>query len=142
MLKNARTVAAMVVCLALAYVAGGCATFQRGPSDSELLWDLFCTYESSIKEADVDKLLTLFSPDFMDSEGLDYEQAAAHYRNVLPRFDEWGFEMSTDETEIEIDGREARIGPVGFRWTSGETVVTVLCTKEDDGIWRITGSEE
>ena len=36
-MKRGRTVAAVVVSLALVYVAGGCAMFGGGPSDEELL---------------------------------------------------------------------------------------------------------
>jgi ketosteroid isomerase-like protein len=127
--------------IALVCVASGCPIFKKGPSDQELLQDLLNTYETSLNEADVDALIKLYSEDYMGRDGNDYEQTVEFLGQIVPALEEYGVEVSAAEAEIEIDGKTATIGPVILDTPEGSMELTLLTTKEDDGCWRITGSE-
>ena len=140
-MKKARTIMVLAVSIALVYVASGCAILQRGPSDEELLQDLLNTYETSLKEADVDALIELYSKDYEGQDGGDYEQTVAFLEQIVPALEDYGVEVSAAEAEIAIDGNTAEVGPVILDTPEGSMELTLITTKEDDGCWRITGSE-
>jgi hypothetical protein len=101
-------------------MASGCAILKLGPSDEEMLKDLH----------------------FVGAEDKSYEDRARESEEFLPMLEDWGMEISTDETEIVIDGDTAKIGPIGFELTQGSVQIILLTTKEEDGCWRITGEME
>ena len=140
-MKKARTVIAMALSLALVCMAGGCAIFQRGPSDEELLKDFLCTFETAVNGRDVDTLISLHSKDFVGSNGENYEQAVAGLREIVPQFDNLGIEVSTAETNIEIEGKKAQLSLIAFKTNFGDMAMTLCVAKEDDGVWRMISSE-
>ena len=140
-MRNARTVMVLAVSFAVIYMASGCATLQRGPSDEELLADLLSTYGTSLQEADVDKLIGLYSKDYVSPEGGDYEETVSFLRQVVPSLEGYNLEISTTDARIEIEGKTATIGPISFDADWGEMQITLFATKEADGCWRITSSE-
>jgi hypothetical protein len=141
MLKNARRAGLLVVSLALVYMANGCAILQRGPSDEEMLKDLLGTYVTSLEEGSVEKHLTVYSKDFEGANGESYDGMAQNLEELMPMLQDWGMEISTEETEIAIDGDKAEIGPIVFEFSQGGVQITLSTTKGDDGRWLITGSE-
>jgi hypothetical protein len=141
MLKNAGTVIVLLVSLAAVYMASGCAILKVAPSDEEMLKNVLSTYVTSLEEANVDKHISVFSKDFVGASGETYEEVAQGLGQILPTLEDLGMEISTDETEIAIEGNEAEIGPIGFEFSQGSVEMTLFTTKEDDGCWRITGTE-
>jgi hypothetical protein len=123
-------------------MASGCAILKLGPSDEEMLKDLLDTFVTSLEEANVEKHLSVYSKDFVGAEDKSYEDRARESEEFLPMLEDWGMEISTDETEIVIDGDTAKIGPIGFELTQGSVQIILLTTKEEDGCWRITGEME
>ena len=141
MLKHARMVGVCVVSLALVYLASGCATLKGGPSDEELLGKLLETYMTAMKEGDADALLALYSKNYESSRGGDYEQMAERMRQFIPRLAEYDVNISADEAKVEIDGNKGSVGPINFDAAGRAWSTTLITTKEDDGCWRVTGSE-
>jgi hypothetical protein len=141
MLKNARTVGVCVVSLALVYLASGCATLQGGPSDEELLGKLLETYSKAMKEGDADALIALYSKDYESPRGGDYEETTERLREVIPRLAEYDVNISTDDAKAEVDGNQGSVGPINFDADRGAWSTTLITTKEEDGCWRITGTE-
>ena len=141
MFKRARRAALLVGSLALVYMASGCAIPQRELSDEEALKNILSTYVTSLEEANADKHLSVFSKDFVGASGETYEEVAQGLGQLLPTFEELGMEISTDEAEIAIEGNEAEIGPILFEFSQGSAAMTLFTTKEDDGCWRLTGTE-
>ena len=141
MLKKARTVGVWVVSFALVYMASGCATLQRGPSDEEMLGKLLETYTTAMREGDADALIHLYSKDYENPRGGDYEQTMERLRDFVPMFAQYDVEISTDDAKVEIDGNQASVGPINFEADRGAWSTTLITTKEEDGCWRITGTE-
>ena len=140
-MKNARTVGVLVVSIALVYIASGCAVLRGGPSDEELLSKLLHSYEAAYKEGDVDKLISLYSKDYESVRGDSYEETVERLRQFVPRFAEWEVEISAAEAEIEIEGNTAKLSPITFESSRGTRSSTLVVTKEEDGVWRITSRE-
>lgn len=141
MLNNARTVGVCVVSLVLVYVASGCAALQGGPSDEELLGTLLETYTKAMKEGDADALIALYSKDYESPRGGDYEETTERLREFIPRLAEYDVNISTDEAKVEVDGNQGSVGPINFDAGSRAWSTTLITTKEEDGCWRITGTE-
>jgi hypothetical protein len=125
----------------MVYMASGCAILKLGPSDEEMLKDLLSTYVTSLEEGSVEKHISAYSKDFEGMNGESYDEMAGGLEEMLPMLQDWGMEISTDEAEITIEGDSAEIGPIGFEFSQGGIQMTLLTAKEDDGCWRITGSE-
>ena len=140
-MKNARTVFVFVIFLALTYLAGGCAMFQRGSGDKELLCELLRTYEAALVEGDADKLISLYSENYVSPDGADYEEATSRLARIVAVLERWEVKVSTAETEIEIEGKTATLSPIIFESPRGESTLTMIATKEADGVWRITSTE-
>ncbi len=138
-MKNARTLIMLAITVAL--VASGCAMLQGGPSDEEALRELVNTYATAFQAGDVETLIPLYSTSYESPRGGDYEESMEGMRQWVPRMAEFDVEISADAAEITIDGDTARIGPVTFESERGTRDSTLLTTKEEDGCWRITGSE-
>jgi ketosteroid isomerase-like protein len=127
--------------LVVAYVAGGCAILNRGPSDKDLLSELLSTYETALVEGDADKLVSLYSEDYESSDGTDYEDAMTRLRRIVPMIAEWDIEVGTAETQIVVKGDTATLSPIVFDTPSGKMTLTIFATKDAGGVWLITGSE-
>jgi len=130
----------MAASIALVYMASGCAMLKKGPSDEEMLKDLLNTYVTSLEEANVEKHISIYSKDFEGTRGETYDEMTGGLDEMMPMLEDWGMEISTDQTQIAIDGDEAEIGPIVFEFSQGGVQITLLTTKED-GCWLITGSE-
>ena len=141
MLKNARTVVAVTVSLALVYLASGCAVLQRGPSDEELLGELLRGWKAAMDEADVDKLLSFYSKDYTGGDGTDYEGLADRMGEVVPLLKEYDVEIVIADAKIEIERDAATLGPIAFDSSFGARNMSMNAAKETDGVWRITGTE-
>jgi hypothetical protein len=137
-LKKARTL--IVLAASVALVASGCAMLQGGPSDEEALRKLLETYTTSMQAGDVDTLIPLYSTSYETERG-DYEESMERMRQFVPRFAEWDVDMSAEGAEVKVDGDTASVGPINFESERGAWSTTLLTTKEDDGCWRITGTE-
>ena len=140
-MKRMRTVVVLAVSIALVYVATGCATLREGPSDEEQLLELLTNYKTALEEGDVDKLVGLYSKNYASSRGGDYEETVSRLRQFVPRFKEFGVEVSTADTKIEVEGTTARLDPITFDSPRGSRNTALVVAKEADGVWRITGSE-
>lgn len=137
-MRNARTLIMLAVTVAL--VASGCAMLQGGPSDEEALHKLLETYTTSMQAGDVETLIPLYSTSYETERG-DYEESMERMRQFVPRFADWDVDMSTEAAEVKVDGDTASVGPIDFESERGEWSTTLLTTKEEDGCWRITGTE-
>ncbi len=137
-MKNARTLIMLAVTVAL--VASGCAMLQGGPSDEETLCKLLETYTTAMQAGDVDTLIPLYSTSYETERG-DYEESMERMRQFVPRFAEWDVDMSAEAAEVKVDGDTASVGPINFESERGAWSTTLLTTKEEDGCWRITGTE-
>jgi len=140
-LKNARTVVAVIVSLALVYLAGGCTVLQRGPSDEELLGELLRGWKDAMDEGDVDKLLSFYSKTYTGRDGTDYEGLADRMGEVVPLLKEYDVEISTADAKIKIERDAATLGPIAFDSSFGSRNMSMNAEKEADGVWRITGTE-
>ena len=141
MLKNTRTVGVCMVSLALVYLASGCATLKGGPSDEELLGALLETYMKAISEGDAEGVIALYSKNYESPRGGDYESTTERLREFIPRFADYDVEVSSDDAKVEVDGNQGKVGPINFDAGGRAWSTTLITTKEDDGCWRITGTE-
>lgn len=140
-MKNVRTAAVLTMALALVYVASGCATLRGGPSDEELLGELLTNYKTALEEGDVDKLIGLYSKNYQTSRGGTYDEMVSRLREFVPRFKEFEVEVVVADANIAIDGNTAKLGPITFDSPRGSRDMALIATKEDGGVWRITGRE-
>jgi hypothetical protein len=140
-MKNVRTAAVLTMVVALVYVAGGCATFGGGPSDEELLGELLTNYKAALEEGDADKLISLYSKNYQTTRGGTYDQMASRLREFVPRLKEFEVEVLVADANIAIEGNTAKLGPITFDSPMGSRDTALVATKEDDGVWRITGRE-
>ncbi len=137
-MKNARTLFVLAVSVVL--VASGCAMLQGGPSDEEALHKLLETYTTAMQAGDVDTVIPLYSTSYETERG-DYEQSMERMRQFVPRFAERDIDLSTESAEVTVDGDTASVGPINFESERGGWNTTLLTAKEEDGCWRITGTE-
>lgn len=140
-MKNARTVVLVVVSLALVYMASGCAMLRGGPSDEELLHDLLNTYKTALEAGNAEGLIALYSKNYESPRGATYEETVERMRQWIPRLAERDVEISIADAEIEIEGDTARLGPITSETPRGTRSSTLIVTKEEDGVWRITSRE-
>jgi uncharacterized protein (DUF2164 family) len=141
-MKNVRTTAVLAMGIALIYVAGGCAALRGGPSDEELLGELLTNYKAALDQGDADKLISLYSKNYQTSRGGSYDQMVSRLREFLPRLKEYEVEVLVADANIVIDGNTAKLGPITFESAMGSRDMVLVATKEDDGVWRITGREQ
>jgi hypothetical protein len=94
-----------------------------------------------MKEGDADALIALYSKDYESPRGGDYEETTERLREVIPRLAEYDVNISTDDAKAEVDGNQGSVGPINFDADRGAWSTTLITTKEEDGCWRITGTE-
>ena len=140
-MKNGHTLALSLVFLGLACVTTGCAMFRGGSGDEQLLREILRTYEAALDEGEVDKLISLYSEDYVSPDGADYEEATERLRRIVPMLERWEVEVSTLDTKIEITGETATLRPIIFQSPRGERSLKMVATKEPGGVWRITSTE-
>ena len=139
-LKSGRTVVAVAISLALAYLASGCAGLQRGPSDEDLLGELLRGWQTALDEGNVDNLLSFYSKDYTSEDGTDYEGLADRMEQIVPLLEEYGVEISAADAKIEIERNKATLCPIAFDSSFGSRTMSMEAAKEADGVWRITGT--
>jgi len=140
-MKNVRTAAVLTMAVALVHVASGCAMLRGGPSDEELLRELLMNYKTALEEGDVDKLISLYSKNYETPRGATYDQMVSRLREFVPRLKEFEVKVLTADARIEIEGNTAKLGPITFDSPMGSRDMALVATKEEDGIWRITGRQ-
>ena len=140
-MKSARMVVLLAVSVAVVCVAGGCATLGGGASDENMLGELLQTYKTGMEAGDAEAVIALYSENYESARGGTYEEMVERMRQYIPRMAERDIQLGVAEAEIQIDGDTARVGPIVSEGRRGTMRRTLLCTKEEDGRWRITGSE-
>ena len=140
-MKSVRMVALLAVCVALVYLASGCAMLGGGPNDEEMLGKLLQTYKACMEAGDAEGVIALYSQNYESARGGTYEDMVERMQRFIPRMAERDIEFGIDEAEIQIEGDTARVGPIISEGRRGTMRRTLICTKEEDGCWRITGSE-
>ncbi len=132
-------VGTLVVALAI-----GCATGMKGASDEECIETLLRTWEASIVEVDVDKVLTTYSENF-SHDGYEYDAADKEgLREYIEYSIEEGYfdgvEISFDDAETIIEGNTATVYPIEYVNDLGAVTIGLTVTKAKDG-WRFTDME-
>jgi len=140
-LKKARTVAVLMVSLAVVYIASGCAMLQRGPSDEQLLSELLHGWQAAMEQGDVDKLMSFYSESYVGGDGSDYATTKERMEQIVPMLEQIEAEFSSAETQIQIEGDKATLAPISVESSYGAAEITLIATKEAPGMWRITSSE-
>ena len=140
-MKEARTIVALAVSVALVCAATGCAMLKGGPSDEDMLGELLQTYKTGMEAGNAEAVIALYSENYESARGGTYEEMVERMERFIPRMAERDIELGIDEAEIQIEGDTARVGPIVSEGRRGTMRRTLICTKEEDGCWRITGSE-
>ena len=139
-MKSARTVFAVTVSLALVCMACGCAIFQRGPSDEQLLGEMLASWVAAMDEGSVEKVMSFYSKNYMGAEGEGYDELEGRLEQIVPALEQFDAEFKTDETAIEIEGNKATLAPITLESSFGAIGITIEATKEA-GAWLITSTE-
>jgi len=129
--------------LAAAIVAAlvcGCAMFERGPTDQELIECAVADYCTAVAEGDIDGIMAIYSEDFEGETGETKEDVHAFLSGAIDQGYMDDVEASADDCEITIDGDTATVDPVVFSSDFGDMSIGFTMKKEADGAWRIVGS--
>ena len=140
MLKSARTICAVTVSLALVFMVCGCAMFQRGPSDEQLLSEMLAGWVAAMGEGSVEKVMSFYSKNYVGGEGEGYDELEELLEQIVPALEQFDAEFKTDGTTIEIEGSKATLAPITLESSYGTIGITIEATKEG-GAWLITSTE-
>lgn len=128
------------VCVSLTLM-NGCSIF--GPTDEKLVKQTLTNWQTALEQKDIDKMMQTYSDSFTGQQGED----KAHVREFLLNMKEQGLldnlELSFDGTKISISEGVATASPVKISGDFGETnefIITWTLKKDQDKIWRFTGS--
>jgi ketosteroid isomerase-like protein len=131
----------LAVSVALVCVTSGCAMLKGGPSDEDMLGELLQTYKTGMEAGNAEAVIALYSENYESRRGGTYEEMVERMERFIPRMAERDIELDIGEAEVQIEGDTARVGPIVSEGRRGTMRRTLICTKEEDGCWRITGSE-
>ena len=130
-----------VLALTLVCSVSGCALFRFGPSDEQLLGDLLKGWKAAMDEGSVEKVIAYYSKDYMSADGRNFEETKSGLERIVPALKEFEAKLSTTDAKIQIEGKKATIAPIKIESSLGSIGLTLITTKDKDGVWRITSSE-
>jgi ketosteroid isomerase-like protein len=135
--ENMRKVGLLRVGVVALMLISGCAGFDRGPSDEELIRAVIEKWKAAAVAQDIDAQMTLLSESFQGSQG-----SKAETRGFMLQVKEMGYledtEVLLEEAEITIEGDAATAYPIGIETAMGTATVELRLTREAAG-WAITG---
>jgi len=139
-LRNGRRLVAMAASVALIGLVCGCAIFQRGPSDEQLLTQMLAGWVGAMEEGSVETVLSFYSKNYMGAEGDGYDELEGRLEQIVPALEQFDAKLMTDETMITIEGDKATLTPITIDSSFGTMDLTLEATKEG-GTWLITSTE-
>ena len=134
---NVRRVVVLAACLVLVFASGGHAEPEKEPTDEDLLIDLLIDYCSFVEKGDVDGLLALFSKNYKDEDGTDYDTIKWRMEHIVPMLALARTKISGADARIEVENDTATLGPCVAKSPFGKIYITLGAAKEDSA-WRIT----
>jgi ketosteroid isomerase-like protein len=130
------TVLAVFVIMAMII---GCATMPFGPTPTEEVAGVLADYQTAWKAQDVEKVMSLVSDNYSNSQGLDKPALRGFFEGLAAQGVLQSVTMSTEECKIVVDGDIATAGPVIY---DPPTIsYSYKFKKEADGVWRIVNAE-
>jgi ketosteroid isomerase-like protein len=128
----------LVICV-LSTIFSGCAT---GPSDEEVISKAMVGWKAAFHAKDVDKMMGEYSEDYAGQNG-EGKEAVREFLVYMKNEGEFeNAKMNTDETEIEIEGEKATVGPILYTGNWGEVRFIRELKKEEDNVWRVVRVRE
>ena len=124
------------VSLAIVFItAAGCATTGGELSDAEQVANVIKQYEQGLTNQDVDMIMELVSNNLESASKADVRAFWEDYKaqGILD-----GIEVDTEETETEIDGDSALVGPLYLVSPAGSLTQDFSLRKEADGVSRVS----
>ncbi len=123
-----------------AFLVCGCQTLGVGPSDEQLINTAMAEWKAAMAAQDIDKLMALFSEDYVSSRGsgkvaMRERMAGAIERGFLDDVD-----IKIEDAQITLEGNKATFGPVEITSDRGTFTLEYTLQKED-GAWLIVSSK-
>lgn len=137
-MKALKATAVLAVSVIMTMVIG-CATMPVGPTSTEEVSAALADFKAAWKAQDVEKVMSLFSDDYSNSQGLDKSALRGFFEGLDAQGVFQSVTMSTEECEIVVDGDSATAGPVIY--DPPTTSYSYKFKKEADAVWRIVNSE-
>lgn len=130
----------MLVVGILAVFAAGCAT-MRGPSDEELIQNTLNGWKAALENQDIDAMMAFYSEDFTTDRGNTKEELREFFQGAKDQGYLEGAQADLSAAETTIEDGTAEVGPIYLSSDAGSLDTTLFLKKEEDGVWRIVGSE-
>ena len=124
----------------LAVTLCGCQTLGVGPSDEELISTTMADWKAAMLAKDLDKLMALFSDDYVTSKGSGKVAARERLAGAIERGSLDNVEIKIEDAQITLEGNKATFGPVEFVADRGTMMLEYTLQKEN-GTWLIMGSK-
>jgi len=124
----------------LAIFAAGCAT-MGGPSDEELVQNTLAEWKAAFEKQDIDAMMAAYSENFTTDRGNTKEELKEFFQGAKDQGYLEGVEADMSAVEIAIEGDTAQVDPIYLSSSAGSLETSLVLKKEDDGVWRIVGSE-
>jgi len=117
----------------------GCAIFQTGPTDEELIESTIESMKTAMQAQDADQIMAVYSEDFVGERG-GKEELRQMIEYVVDEGYMDSIEIGTENAVAAIDGATAKYGPVDLSGDFGSMTFEYKLKKEADGVWRIIES--
>ena len=122
------------------FLVCGCQTLGVGPSDEQLINTAMAEWKAAMAAKDLDKLMALFSEDYVSSRGSGKVAMRERMAGAIERGFLDDVEIKIEDAQITLEGNKATFGPVEITSDRGTFVLEYTLQKED-GVWLIVGSK-
>ncbi|MEA3364303.1 MAG: DUF4440 domain-containing protein [Candidatus Hydrogenedentes bacterium] len=134
-----KTMTKALIALVLVGILGGCATFQKGPSDEEMIAAMMDAHWAAIKANDLDKTMQAYSEDFSGQNAETKSQVRDFFADAIDQGYMDELEIDNEQMQIVVDGDTATAGPVTYSVSQGSATADYTLKKEN-GAWKIVGA--
>ena len=132
-------IAALLVA-GLFVLAAGCE-MAGGLSDEAQLTAALGQWKAALEAQDIDKMMEPYSDDYEGERGEGKDGVRQFLSGMIDEGALEDIDMDISEAEIEIEGDKATVGPIAYAGDWGEIEMMRILKKEDDGVWRVVGTE-
>ena len=134
----------VILNLSLAVLAAvlvyGCQTLGEGPSDEQLINTTMAEWKAALAAKDLDKLMALFSEDYVSSRGSGKVAMRERMAGAIERGFLDDVEIKIENAQIRLEGDKATFSPVEFVADRGTMTLEYTLQKEN-GTWLIISSK-
>ncbi len=123
-----------------AFLVSGCQTLGGGPSDEQLINTAMAEWKAALAAKDLDKLMALFSEDYVSSRGSGKVAMRERMAGAIERGFLDDVEIKIEDAQTMVEGDKATYGPVEFVSDRGTFTLEYTLQKEN-GAWLIVGSK-